>query len=134
MKITKPFCIDDDLISGLNKVNASRLVNSLLREHFDTENSQNLTKLKQRLREKAQKKSILLAEIRLLKRNINEITQKEAKILAFSKKYPDYIFKIINGCDDVMKFYSIYRNDVKLKRFGWMELKRVFNHVKGGNK
>lgn len=133
MKVTKPFCIDDDLVSELSKVNASELVNSLLREHIDDKNSMSLSKLNTKLSENLQKKSILLREIRDLRRKIAQIKEKEAKILKFSKQYPDYVFKIINGCESLPKFFSIYRGDDKLKQYPWMDMKKLFNEVKGGD-
>lgn len=134
MKITKPFCIDDEIIPQLKNMNASELVNSLLKDHFDAENVVNLSKLRTKLKEKLRKKAILLKEIRLIKRKVAEISAKEARILKISKNYPDYVFKCIDGCDNVMKFYAIYRGDVTLKRFGWISMKQAFNEVKGGLK
>ena len=134
MKVTKPFCIDDEIIPQLKKLNASELVNSLLKDHFDVENVQNLSKLREKLKEKLQKKAILLKDIRFIKRKVAEISAKEARILKISKQYPDYVFKVIDGCDNIMKFYSIFRNDTALKRFSWIELKKTFNEVKGGQK
>ena len=134
MKVTKPFCIDDEIIPQLKKLNASELVNSLLKDHFDVENVQNLSKLREKLKEKLQKKAILLKDIRFIKRKVAEISAKEARILKISKNYPDYVFKCIDGCDNVMKFYSIFRGDTTLKRFSWIELKKTFNEVKGGSK
>jgi len=133
MKITKPFCIDEELIPKLKNINASDLVTELLKEHFDGENVQNLGKLRENLKKKLQKKAILLKEVRLLKKKIAEITAKEARILKISRKYPDYVFKCIDGCRDVMAFYSMFRTDTTLKRFKWIELKKTFNEVKGGN-
>ncbi len=134
MKITKPFCIDDKLIPQLKNINASELVNLLLTEHLEGINSENLSKLKQKLSEKLQKKAILLKEIRLIKKKVAEISAKEARILKISKTYPDYIFKCIDGSNSVLNFYSMYRRDPSLKRFSWIELKKVFNEVKGGMK
>jgi hypothetical protein len=132
MKVTKPFCVDDELIRELTKVNASELVNSLLKEHFDDKNSMSLKKLKHKLSENLQKKKVLLRDIRDLRGKIAEIEAKEAKILKISKKYPDYVFKTIEGCTNVMAFYSAFRNDDKLRKYGWLELKKLFNHLKGG--
>jgi len=132
MKVTKPFCVDADLIDELTKVNASELVNSLLLEHFDDKNSMNLGKLKRKLSENLQKKRVLLKETRDLRVKITKIEEKEAKILKISKKYSDYVFKVIDGCDDVMKFFASFRSDDKLKKYQWRELKQLFKNLKGG--
>ena len=132
MKVTKPFCIDDDLIVDLKKTNASELVNSLIREHFEGVSGMTLSKLKRLQTEKQKKKASLLKELRQIGSRIKEIEQKEAKVLQLTKSYPDYIFKVMNGCDNVMKLYSAFRNDDRLKKYKWMELKKIYNHLKGG--
>jgi len=132
MKVTKPFCVDSDLLDELSKINASDLVNSLLRDHFDGKNSMNLGKLKQKLSKNLQKKKVLLKETRELRRKIAKIEEKEAKILKISKQYPPYVFKIIDGCKNLPALFATFRHDKTLKEFGWMELKKLFNNLKGG--
>jgi len=132
MKVTKPFCIDAELLGDLKNINASELVNSLLTEHLDGKNSLNLGKMKALLSKNLEKKKKLLHDIRDLRARIAIIEQKEAKILKISKQYPDYIFKLIDGCSSVMVFYANYRNDIKLKAYSWIELKKLYNNLKGG--
>ena len=132
MKITKPFCIDDSLIKDLKKHNASELVNKLLIEYFEGFDSKNIAKLKQILIKKSREKAVLLKQIRELKRKIKENTEKEAKILRLSRKYPDRFFKILQGVNTIPHLLIVYRSDMTLKKYGWMEVKKIFLELKGG--
>jgi len=137
MKVTKPFCVDDDLIKDLQKVNASELVNELLREHFDGIDSMNLVKLKQLLSKKTMEKSSLLKEIRDFKRKIRQIEQKERKILLVMKKFDSEIVDIISNIGSQAALFAWYRSksnplSEKLRQLPYTTIKSIYIEVKGG--
>jgi len=81
MKTTKPFCIDSDLIKELSKINASSLVNELLRDYFNQINEGNLAKNKQKLTGLLSEKKILCKKVRELRQKIKEIETKETEVV-----------------------------------------------------
>lgn len=131
MKITKPFCIDDELIHQLKKLNASDLVNSLLREYFDGKNSENLAKLKQKLSENLEKKKVLLRETREIRRKIVLIQRKENLILNLQKKIPAKLIDSMKNYDEWTRFYLCFKSEVQ--KAGYMDTKKIFYELKGGN-
>ena len=134
MKVTKPFCIDDNLIRELTKVNASELVNSLLKDHFDGKNEENLLKLKKKFTEIKQKKKEILTEYRNLRGKIAKIEQKEAKILKICGKIPTNILKAMEGFEDWIKFVMAFRTELNKLAISRAELKNIFYEMKGGTK
>lgn len=131
MKVTKPFCIDDDLTKDLKEFNASELVNSLLREYFDGINNMSLSKLKQLLSKKRKEKAALLKEIREITRKIDEITRKEIKILRLSKKYPKEMLEKLSKLQSLQALW-VWRKTPPLNNYTYTELKDIFQEVKGG--
>jgi len=131
MKVTKPFCIDADLLENLKKVNASELVNRLLTEHIEGKDDKNLSKLKQKLNENLIKKRVLLKKTRDLRIKIREIEIKEQKILSLSKKFPEKILKEIENSRSLVALHIAHRSG-ELKNYNWMDVKKIFYELKGG--
>lgn len=131
MKVTKPFCIDAELIEELKKTNASLLVNSLLKEHFDAETKPNLIKLKQIFSEKTQKKKILLKELRDLRLKIDKMEQEERKILKITKQFSDKELDLLKNCESRIRLSLLHRQTI-LKNRRWIDVKQVWQELKGG--
>lgn len=133
MKINVTISLDEGVVYKLKaQNNYSNLVNDQLKAYFEGVEEFNLSKLKEK---QAKIKGILKqsrAEAKVLGDKIKKIEEKESKILSLGRKYPDIVFKYIDSATDVMKFYAFFRSDPKLKRYTWMELKKLFNQMKGG--
>lgn len=131
MKINLTISLDEGIVYKLKQENNySNVVNEQLRRHYEEKNSQSLENL-------SKKQAKFDKEYKILKRNRAEVNkkikilkEKENKILKFAKQYPDYVFKIIKGCDNYLNFYGIYKTDDKLRKYPWMELKKLFKEVK----
>ena len=133
MKINVTISLDEGVVYKLKaQNNYSNLVNDQLKAYFEGVEEFNLGKLKEKQAKTKQiiKKSI--AEAKVLDLKIKKIEEKESKILSLGRKYPDIVFKYIDSSTDVMKFYAFFRSDHKLKRYTWMELKKLYNQMKGG--
>ena len=133
MKINLTLSLDEGVVYKLKALNNySSVANEQLRGYFEGIEEMNL----QKLREKQAKIKRILKQTRqegrVLDAKIKKITEKESKVLNFGRKYPDIVFKYINTATDVMKFYAFYRSDEKLKRYTWLELKKVYLEMKGG--
>ena len=133
MNINITISLEEDIIYKLKaQNNYSKLVNDVMKEHFEGVEEFNLTKLKEK---QAKINGILKkskVEAKVLKLKIQKIEEKESKILSLGRKYPDIVFKYIDSSTDVMKFYAFFRSDPKLKRYTWMELKKLYLQMKGG--
>ena len=132
MKITKPFCIDDDLINQLAKTNASELVNRLLHEHFDGVNNKNLGVLKQKLSKNVAEKRKIGKEIKEIRLNISEIERKERIALNLAKKIPSNLFKAMNDYSDFFKYWVAFREELRKLTLSRDEIKNIFYELKGG--
>lgn len=133
MKINLTISLDEGIVYKLKaQNNYSNVVNDQLLRYFGGVEEFNLTKLKQK---QAEINGILKksrAEAKVLGLKIKKIEEKESKFLSLGRKYPDIVFKYIESCDNVMKFYSFFRSDPNLKQYTWIELKKLFNEMKGG--
>ena len=72
--------VDADLGEQLSKVNASELVNNLLRQHFFIDTCENIAVFRSEMAKNSEKKAILLKKNRFFKERIADIqAKKEAK-------------------------------------------------------
>jgi len=131
MKVTKPICIDDDLIKELKNINASSLVNSLIREYFEGIDTKNLSKLKQMYSEKQAKKRVLLKEMRDLSKKIKEISEKERKLLKVTRGLTEKEYEILKNCQSRVSLSLAYRQP-PLKNRSWVDVKQIWQELKGG--
>lgn len=135
MKINLTISLDESVVYKLKaQNNYSNVVNDQLLRYFGGFDEMNLAKLKEK---QAKIKGFLKksrAEAKVLKLKIQKIEEKESKILSLGRKYPDIVFKYIDSSTDVMKFYAFFRSDPKLKRYTWMELKKLYLQMKGGGR
>lgn len=134
MKITKPFCIDDNLARELSKTNASKLVNDLLSEYFEGVDSMNISKLKNNLDKKSRKKKILLKEIKELRERIDDLERKEKQILKLTNKIPVWLMKSMQNHESWFTFATAFRNDINSCDVGREEIRKTFYAMKGGKK
>lgn len=131
MKINITLSLDEEIVHKIREQdNGSGLVNKQMKDYFDGIDYENKQILIKKLAEMKQYKKETSKKIRKFEEKLKKIKEKESKILNFARKYPDYVFKVINGSSDVMKFFGIYRNDPKLKRYPWIELKKLYMEVK----
>lgn len=79
------FNVDEDLCVKLEKINASDLINALLREHFRLENTEKIDILKQKMAENRQKSKEIRQKSREIEREIAEILDKKEKKRAENK-------------------------------------------------
>jgi len=133
MKINLTISLDEAIVYKLKaQNNYSNVVNDQLLRYFGGFDEMNLARLKEK---QAKIKGFLKksrAEAKVLDQKIKKIEQKESQVLALGRKYPDIVFKYIDSATDVMKFYSLWRSDKDLKRYTWIELKKLYNQMKGG--
>lgn len=132
-KKNRQITIDDELNDELEKINASKLINDLLQDYFNRNKSDDLKVLNQKLEEKLQKKKILMREIRDLKLKINQIRDKEARVLRIFNKIPKEVVENINSYPNItltslrMRYNNIYQEKYN---FTWLDLKQAFEEIR----
>jgi len=77
MKVNRQFSLDLDVVESLNGINASELVNRLLKEHFAYENHEKTEEMYEILKKNRKK----VKEIKQKMREIKEKREKSANIL-----------------------------------------------------
>jgi hypothetical protein len=101
MKINKLFCLDEEIAKKLEGLNASELVNRLLKEHFSTEMSENLTILKKKYSENKQILKESKRKDRELASFIDKIEQNEKIILNLSKGMNEEQIRMLRGTAEI---------------------------------
>ena len=133
MKINITISLDREIVEKLKEENNySELINRELKAFYDGVEAYSFKKLKQK---QAEIKRFLKEKRKNLKeinQKIQKVETKEAQILKITKKYPQYVFKIIEGCSTQAKFWIIFRGDDVLKKYSWIEMKKLFKSLKGG--
>ena len=128
MKINKMLCIDEDLIKKLEGINASELVNRLLKEHFSEELEQNLTILKKKYDENKQILRESKRKDKQLRAFIDKIELKEKKIISLSKGLNEKQIRILRGMPENLSViaWKYYKKDFPDYTFAQI------NQLKGG--
>lgn len=134
-KVNRLFCIDYEYNEELKKINASELINELLTEHFSTKNKQNTAKIREILSKKGQEMKILKREIKHLKEDLRGLEDKEKKIIAFARGYPQKVVEFVMNRKSVTELFSLARNGIMIekKNYPYSELRKLYNQLKGGN-
>jgi hypothetical protein len=133
MKINITISLDKELVERLKEENNySDLINREVKAYYDGVEAYNIKKLKKKRVETKQILKEKRKELKEINKKIEKVETKEARILKITKKYPSYVFKIMEGCDTQAKFWTIFRDDKILRRYKWLELKKLFNNLKGG--
>jgi arginyl-tRNA synthetase len=132
-KFTKPVTLDDDLREELTKVNASGLINELLKDYFNKNKSDDLKKLNQKLAEVEEKKRQINRERREIKQKIEKIKQREARVLKIFNSVPKSVVEEIKSFPNMtlmslrLRYRDIYS---KQYSFTWLEIKKVFEELR----
>lgn len=137
MKINITISLEKEIVERLKEEdNYSELINREIKAYYEGVESLNLKRLKQK---HAEIKLILKQkrrESREVGRNIEKLEQKESRILKITTKLSPETIKIIRGCSSVVILRELYKTkDPRmkfLKKYGWMELRKFYDFVKGG--
>lgn len=133
MKINITISMDEDVVHYLKgQTNYSKLANDVLKEYIEGISDNDLPKLKEKLAKINQKQAKNRRRKKEITQKIKKIKEKESKILNLSKKYPDIVFKSIESCKTTMELYNLFRSGDDLKKFRWVDLKKLFIEMKGG--
>ena len=132
-KKNRQITIDDDLSEELDQINASGLINELLKDYFNKGNDENLKKLNQKLAEIEEEKRKINKKRREIKQKIEKIKQREARVLKLYSKVPQIVLQELKEFPNMTlmslrnRYDGIYRRKYS---FSWMELKKVFEEMR----
>jgi len=137
MKINITMSLDKEVVESLKEENNySNLVNDQLKAYYDVKGCQNLAILIQNLAKTKQILKETNKKRRELDLKIKKIKQTESKILKITNKYPPQVLSILKGSTNLAILRELYRTkDPRmsyLKKYNWLELKQMFNYLKGG--
>lgn len=134
-RFTKHFTVDEDLFGELDKINASGLVNELLRDYFNKNQNETIIILNKKLAEEIEKKKVSLRKIREIKQKIAKIRAKESKVLRVCNKIPQEILTDFKSYPNLspamwmMRFKDIYKK--KYRNLQWMDVKTALKEFQG---
>lgn len=133
MKINITLSLDEGVVHYLKgQEGYSTLANRVLKDYIEGISDNDLPKLKQKLAEINQKQAKNRRQKKEITQKIKKIKEKESKILNLGRKYPDIVFKSIESCKTTMELYNLFRSGDDLKKFKWVDLKKLFIEMKGG--
>ena len=133
MKINITLSLDEDVVHYLKgQENYSKLANDVIKDYIEGISDNDILKLKQKLSEINKNQAKIRRNKKEITQKIKKIKEKEAKILNFGRKYPDVVFKSIESSKTTMELYNLYRSGNDLKKFKWVDLKKLFIEMKGG--
>ncbi|MCK4997140.1 hypothetical protein KAS08_02455 [Candidatus Pacearchaeota archaeon] len=134
-KRSRPFTLDEELFEELGKINASGLINELLKDYFNKNQNETIVILNEKLAEETEKKKVSLRKIREIKQKIAKIRAKESKVLRVCNKIPQEILTDFKSYPNLspamwmMRFKDIYKK--KYRNLQWMDVKTALKEFQG---
>lgn len=131
MKINKMICIDEETAKKLDEINASELINRLLKDHFSENIDKNLAYLKQEYA----KNHLILKESKAkekeFKKHIDRMEAREHKILTSFNKITPEQEKILRECKNFN--IIIYNRSLKeyFKGYGYDLVNHYWRLING---
>lgn len=136
MKINITLSLDESVVYWLKgQNNYSNVANEALKDQIDADSDTNLQKLSKILEETKQIIKKTRAKERVLKQKIEKVKQKESRILKLYNSVPAKVLQDIQSFKNLTvitlrnRYDAIYKKNYDIK---WMDLKKVFEEVKGG--
>lgn len=133
MKISKLITIDDDLAENLKEVNASKLINELLKDYFGNSHSDKKEEIEQKINELKEEDKLISLKIKNLSKELKKAKTKEKEIREIYKKIPEEVltdFKVYPKMTELIlsqRFSEIYKPKYD---FTYEELKNAWNKYK----
>lgn len=142
MKINITISLDEDLIYKLKlESNYSNVVNECVRSFYDDKSTENLQILSKKLAEIEQKARVIKRSKIEINKKIKKVKEKESRILNLVKGINKKALDLLIECRSVAVLKAHYNANrpsdpraYDLQRHRWIDLKKAYEELKGGNK